>query len=103
MQSLQRHPTDSPGGAMTLRIKLTAASIRKLPPMPDGKMEDTVWDTELTGFGIRRRAGGSKRFIFQYPNGKLSLGDVTPEAFTTVKDKDGTVWPGIRVLASQLK
>jgi integrase len=40
--------------------------------VPTGKSEIIVFDSDLPGFGIRLRAGGSRRFIFQYKHGSIS-------------------------------
>jgi integrase len=46
------------------RYRLTDAVMRKLT-LPDGKSQDTVWDTEVAGFGGRVTAG-TKSFIFNF-------------------------------------
>jgi hypothetical protein len=52
-------------------MKLTANAIRSLT-LPPGRSERIVFDDDVAGFGVRLRAGGSKRFIFQYEVGQKS-------------------------------
>jgi integrase len=86
-------------------MKLTAKNVRAIQ-LPKGKTDHLVWDTEIPGFGVRLRAGGSRNWVFQYALGekqrRLSLGAATSESFTTVKDKDGNIKLGIRDQAAQL-
>jgi integrase len=75
--------------------------------LPDGKDDHIFWDDDIPGLGVRLRAGGSRMFVFQYAlgskNKRMTLGAVTPESFTTVKDPDGTVVKlGIRDQAALL-
>jgi hypothetical protein len=44
----------------------TAAGLK----VPQGKIESIYFDDEVPGFGLRLRAGGSRRWIFQYRLGK---------------------------------
>jgi integrase len=46
-------------------VRLTDATVAALK-VPDGKGEIICFDDVLSGFGIRVRRGGSKRFIYQY-------------------------------------
>jgi integrase len=61
-------------------MKLAAADIRKLS-LKEGSAEAIFFDSDVPGFGIRLRAGGSKTFVFQYKLGskqrRLTLGPVT--------------------------
>lgn len=56
---------------------LTAAEVRALH-LKDGTTEAIVFDTDVPGFGVRLRAGGSKSYVFQYKLGakqrRLTLG-----------------------------
>jgi len=75
--------------------------------LPAGKAEHFAWDSELRGFGMRLREGGSRTGVVQYRIGRkprrVVLGPLTAEAFRTVKRKDGGVVKlGIRELAAQL-
>jgi integrase len=86
-------------------MKLTAKGIRGLQ-LPEGKMDHLFWDDDIPGFGLRLRAGGSRRWVFQYALGdkqrRLSLGTASAESFSTVKDSDGRIKLGIRDQAAQL-
>jgi integrase len=86
-------------------MKLTAKGIRGLQ-LPEGKMDHLFWDDDIPGFGLRLRAGGSRNWVFQYALGekqrRLSLGAATPESFSSVKDKGGTLKLGIRDQVAQL-
>jgi hypothetical protein len=56
---------------MAEAAKLTDAMIRKARLGPQQKQQ-ILWDTSVTGFGLRILAGGSKTFWFQYrpPGGR---------------------------------
>jgi integrase len=62
---------------MKLEARLTAANVATLECEP-GKSESIYWDPDLPGFGLRIRAGGSRRLIFQYMFGdktrRMTLG-----------------------------
>src|SRR5262245_19125608 len=49
-------------------MKLTQATIARLV-LPAGKSEAIFFDEDLSGFGVRLRAGGSRKFIVQYTLG----------------------------------
>ena len=59
------------GMTMAEAAKLTDAMIRKARLGPQQKQK-ILWDTAVTGFGLRILAGGSKTFWFQYrpPGGR---------------------------------
>ena len=46
-------------------MRLTATAMRSLI-CPDGKSEQTFFDDDLPGFGLRVRASGSKSWLYQY-------------------------------------
>ena len=46
-------------------MRLTDAAVAALK-VPDGKSEIIAFDSDLAGFGVRVRKGGSRRFVFQY-------------------------------------
>lgn len=66
------------------RIKLTKTTVDGTTPMP---REFVLWDSELTGFGLRVRPTGAKSFIAVYRAGhgrgglqrKLTIGQAGPE------------------------
>jgi Arm DNA-binding domain len=87
-------------------VKLTVKETPALA-LPAGKSDHVYWDNELSGFGLRLRAGGSRVWIFQYTIGekqrRMTLGAATRESFATVKDRDGNVLKlGIRDQVAQL-
>jgi integrase len=61
-------------------MKLTQAKIRQLE-LPKGKSDCQFFDDEVTGFTLRLRAGGSKKFYFRYKLGgrtfSIPLGNVS--------------------------
>ena len=60
-------------------MKLTASTIRSLA-LPRGLREKTFFNSEIGGFGVRVRAGGSRNWVLQYKIGgahrRLVLGSV---------------------------
>jgi integrase len=87
-------------------VKLTVKETPALT-LPAGKSDHVFWDDELSGFGLRLRAGGSRVWIFQYAIGdkqrRMTLGAASKESFATVKDRDGHVLKlGIRDQVAQL-
>jgi integrase len=65
----------------------TAAGLK----VPQGKIESIYFDDEVPGFGLRLRAGGSRRWIFQYRLGKenqrrISLGAQSAQSAQRARD-----------------
>ena len=58
-------------------MRLTDKSVAALH-LPAGKSEATFFDSELAGFGLRLRAGGATRWVYQYDFGprtrRITLG-----------------------------
>jgi integrase len=58
-------------------MKLTKQSVDSLV-LPRGRAEALFWDDDVAGLGLRVRAGGSRRWVFQYRVGakqrRLTLG-----------------------------
>jgi hypothetical protein len=71
-------------------VKLTAKSIGSIQ-LAAGRKELIQYDDEISGFGIRVRAGGSRNFVFTYrfagTNKRMTLGSASAAAFGTVRDK----------------
>ncbi|QPC90003.1 integrase arm-type DNA-binding domain-containing protein [Mesorhizobium sp. INR15] len=76
---------------MLSKTKLTDAVVARAT-LPPGRSEAVIWDTEVTGFGLRLR-GGARTYIVAYrPGGlgravntkRIRLG--TPETIRTVAD-----------------
>jgi len=69
-----------PSSGKRASVKLTAGVVRGLA-LPRGKLEDKVFDSEVAGFAVRLRDGGSKKFIFDYKLGakqrRMTIGDVS--------------------------
>jgi hypothetical protein len=69
-------------------MKLTATSVRTAE-LPEGKSEAIFFDDDISGFGLRLRAQGSRTFIFQYKLGRaqyrLNLGKVEALNFAEVR------------------
>jgi integrase len=66
--------------------KITKTAVEALEPGPAG--EATLWDTELKGFGVRVRAGGTRTYLVQYRAGK---GRSAPLRKLTI-GKHGSPW-----------
>jgi hypothetical protein len=60
-----------------MRAKITKRVLDSLTPPASGEVK--VWDTELRGFVVRVRAGGSRRFIVEWMRDRrtrrLTLGE----------------------------
>ncbi len=60
-------------------MKFTQTNIRNLKATP-GKADETIWDENMAGFGIRFRNGGAGVFVIQYflhgRQGKMVLGKI---------------------------
>ena len=60
-------------------MKLTQKTIAALT-LAEGKTEAIIFDSDLPGFGIRIRAGGSRTWIYQYKignqNRRVTLGSL---------------------------
>src|SRR5947207_16028795 len=69
-----------------MRGKVTKRGVDKLEP--DGNAEAVLWDTELKGFGIRARSGGSKSYILHY---RAGAGRTAPLHKITI-GKHGSPW-----------
>jgi integrase len=66
--------------------KITKRAVDGLEP--DGESEKVLWDTEVKGFGIRARAGGSKSYILHY---RAGTGRAAPLRKLTI-GKQGSPW-----------
>ena len=61
----QNHGSAHTGMTMAKATKLTERAITKTRLRPQQK-QVVLWDSAITGFGVRILAGGSKTFWFQY-------------------------------------
>jgi hypothetical protein len=48
-----------------MKLKLESRTIAGLA-LPDGRIDYVFWDADLSGFGLRLRAGGRRAWIAQY-------------------------------------
>ena len=69
-----------------MRHKITKRAVDNLKT--DGDAEAVLWDTELKGFGIRARSGGSKSYILHY---RAGAGRTAPLRKITI-GKHGSPW-----------
>lgn len=82
--------------------KITKRLVDDLKPDPDGK-DRFLWDSELTGFGIRIKPSGAASYLIQYRTAHgqtrrlafAKVGTLTPEeARATARDKLGEAAKG---------
>src|SRR2546421_1882212 len=66
--------------------KITKQAVDGL--QPGGDAEKVLWDTEIKGFGLRARAGGSKSYILHY---RAGTGRAAPLRKLTI-GKHGSPW-----------
>ena len=78
---------------MARKIKLTDARIRKLRA---GDVEYTVWDTRISGFGVRIRPTGHKSYVYhRYTEGqsrRFTLAQVALESVDEARRDCMEVW-----------
>ena len=81
-------------------MKLNKQTIAGLS-VPAGKSEAIVFDDDLPGFGIRLRAGGSRKWIVQYQVGRkqrrVTLGHVAGLAPDKARQKAGDLLAAVRL------
>ena len=83
-------------------MRLTKATVAKLA-LPPGKAEALIFDDALPGFGVRLRAGGSRKWVAQFKIGdkqrRMTLGSVEAvdpdEARKRAKEALGKVALGV--------
>jgi integrase len=70
----------------------------KLPPK---KTEHIFWDSQIAGFGLRVRAGGSRNWIFQYRLGgkqrRISFGSATTVTADQARKKAATLHARVKL------
>jgi integrase len=75
-------------------MKLTKTNIAGIE-VPPGKTETIVFDDDVSGFGLRVRAGGSRNWIFQYRLGgkqrRISFGSATTLSAQQAREKAATL------------
>jgi integrase len=81
-------------------MKFTVKSIAALQ-LPAGKKDHIEWDTELAGFGVRLREGGSRNWVFQYALGdkqrRMSLGSATAIPLVKARETASEVHAKVRL------
>jgi len=81
-------------------MKLTAASIRSIEPIPP-KADRIEFDDAVPGFGVRVRAGGSKVYVVQYAIGnkqrRMSLGNVELQGVDKAREKAKDILAKVRL------
>ena len=82
-------------------MKFTRASIATLA-LPLGQTDVIFWDDALPGFGVRLRAGGSRRFIVQYREEhggtrRAALGAIGVVSLDEARDKARKVLAQVRL------
>jgi integrase len=81
-------------------MKLTAKAIKGLR-LPAGKNEHTFRDDDISGLGIRLRAGGSCNWVFEYSLGdksrKMTLGNATPESAKIIRERAAELHARVRL------
>ena len=81
-------------------MKLTAASIRSIEPIPP-KTDRIEFDDAVPGFGVRVRAGGSKVYVVQYAIGnkqrRMSLGNVALQGVDKARQSAKDILAAVRM------
>ena len=81
-------------------MKLTTATIKTLT-LPDGVSDKTYFDDELAGFGVRLRAGGSRKFVVQYDIGsrtkRMTLSAVGAIGLTAARKLAQQILAGVKL------
>jgi integrase len=81
-------------------MQLTAATIRTLA-LPAGVSDKTYFDDDLSGFGLRLRAGGAARWIVMYERGgktkRVTLGTTAQLNSAAARAKARDLLAGIRL------
>src|SRR5471030_3525253 len=89
-----------PSSIWRVSMKLTAASIRSIEPIPP-KADRIEFDDAVPGFGVRVRAGGSKVYVVQYAIGnkqrRMSLGKVELQGVDKARDKAKDILAAVRM------
>jgi Arm domain-containing DNA-binding protein len=69
--------------------------------LPPGKTDHFVWDSEVPGFGLRLRQGGSRNFVFWYRIGpqhrKVNLGAASAITAAEARNRAATLHAEVRL------
>jgi integrase len=81
-------------------MKLTQKTIAALT-LPEGKSDHIEWDSDLPGFGLRIRRGGSRGFVFQFKIGnqhrRVSLGNATALSLALAREAAADLHAAVRL------
>lgn len=81
-------------------MKLTAASIGRLA-VPAGKSEIIVFDSGVSGFGVRLRAGGNRSYVYQYKLGakhrRITIGSTSAVDFSVARETARDLYAQVRL------
>jgi integrase len=81
-------------------MKLTTATVSKVK-LPAGKTDHIEWDDDISGLGLRLRAGGSRSFVYQYKLGtkhrRMALGVATPETVARARKTAGELHARVKL------
>src|SRR5262249_55972663 len=81
-------------------MKLTAASIRAIEPIPP-RTDRIEFDDAVSGFGVRARYSGSKVFIVQYQIGaktrRMTIGSVALQSVDKARARARDILAAVRM------
>lgn len=94
------HDPPSRGGKRP-SIRLTKATVQELA-LPEGKADYTFFDSDVKGFGLRIRAGGSRAFVFVYKigrakNRRMVLGATTAVSVDGARKTAAKLYAAVRL------
>jgi hypothetical protein len=80
--------------------RLTQRAVHALS-LPEGEQDRTCWDSDIAGFGVRLRGGGSKTFVFWYRIGtrrrKMALGSATAITVAEARRRAGILHAEVKL------
>ena len=69
--------------------------------LPAGKIDHFLWDSDIPGFGLRIRSGGSRNFVFWYRVGprrrKMNLGAASATPIAEARKRAGVLHAEVRL------
>jgi integrase len=81
-------------------VKLTQKAIAALG-LPEGKAETIIFDEDLSGFGLRIRAGGARTWVYQFKignqNRRVTLGSVAALTPARARETAGEMHAMVRL------
>jgi integrase len=80
--------------------RLTQRAVDALS-LPEGEHDRSCWDSDIAGFGVRLRGGGSKTFVFWYRIGtrrrKMVLGSATAITVAEARKRAGILHAEVKL------